>query len=59
VVATYDGDVLTTWLSAHDQHRRPAGLSAVLRRPAEKLRVVVPDVGGAFGSKGVPRAGRR
>jgi carbon-monoxide dehydrogenase large subunit len=26
----------------------------VLRRPAERLRVVVPDVGGAFGSKGVP-----
>jgi carbon-monoxide dehydrogenase large subunit len=28
----------------------------VLRRPPEKLRVVVPDVGGAFGSKGVPQA---
>jgi carbon-monoxide dehydrogenase large subunit len=28
----------------------------VLRRPPEKLHVVVPDVGGAFGSKGVPQA---
>ena len=56
VVAAYDGDVLTMWISAQDQHRQLTGLTAVLRRPAEKLRVVVPDVGGAFGSKGVPQA---
>ncbi len=49
-------DVLTLWLSAQDQHRQLAGLSAVLRRPHERLRIVVPDVGGAFGSKGVPQA---
>src|SRR5581483_4160357 len=51
-----DSDLLTLWLSAQDQHRQLAGLSTVLRRPPEKLRVVVPDVGGAFGSKGVPQA---
>jgi aerobic carbon-monoxide dehydrogenase large subunit len=58
VLATYDpvSDLLTVWLSAQDQHRQLSGLSTVLRRPAEKLRVVVPDVGGAFGSKGVPQA---
>jgi aerobic carbon-monoxide dehydrogenase large subunit len=56
VVAEYDGDLLTLWLSAQDQHRQLNGLTAVLGRPAEKLRVVVPDVGGAFGSKGVPQA---
>ncbi len=58
VLAAYDaaGDVLTLWLSAQDQHRQLAGLTTVLRRPAEKLRVIVPDVGGAFGSKGVPQA---
>ncbi|MEN3341459.1 MAG: aerobic carbon-monoxide dehydrogenase large subunit [Actinomycetota bacterium] len=58
VLAAYDAaaDVLTLWLSAQDQHRQVAGLTKVLRRPAEKLRVVVPDVGGAFGSKGVPQA---
>jgi carbon-monoxide dehydrogenase large subunit len=56
VLASYDGDVLTLWLSAQDQHRQLAGLTAVLRRPPDKLRVVVPDVGGAFGSKGVPQA---
>ena len=49
-------DVLTLWLSAQDQHRQLAGLSTVLRRPRERLRIVVPDVGGAFGSKGVPQA---
>ena len=58
VLASHDpgSDVLTLWVSAQDQHRQLAGLSTVLRRPAEKLRVVVPDVGGAFGSKGVPQA---
>ena len=58
VLASYDpeSDLLTLWLSAQDQHRQLAGLSRVLRRSPEKLRVVVPDVGGAFGSKGVPQA---
>jgi carbon-monoxide dehydrogenase large subunit len=58
VLASHDpeSDVLTLWLSAQDQHRQLAGLSQVLRRPPERLRVVVPDVGGAFGSKGVPQA---
>jgi carbon-monoxide dehydrogenase large subunit len=58
VLASYerDSDLLTLWLSAQDQHRQLDGLTEVLRRPPEKLRVVVPDVGGAFGSKGVPQA---
>ena len=56
VLASCDGDVLTLWLSAQDQHRQLAGLTKVLRRPPEQLRVVVRDVGGAFGSKGVPQA---
>lgn len=57
-LAAYDreSDVLTLWLSAQDQHRQLDGLSTVLRRPAEKLHIIVPDVGGAFGSKGVPQA---
>ena len=58
VLASHDAaaDALTLWLSAQDTHRQLAGLSAVLRRPRERLRIVVPDVGGAFGSKGVPQA---
>lgn len=49
-------DLLTIWLSAQDHHRQLAGLSQVLRRTPERLHVIVPDVGGAFGSKGVPQA---
>ena len=58
VLASHDpaSDLLTLWLSAQDHHRQLAGLSKVLRRPSDKFRVVVPDVGGAFGSKGVPQA---
>ena len=58
VLAEHDAesDVLTLWLSAQDQHRQLAGLGAVLGREPSRLRIVVPDVGGAFGSKGVPQA---
>ena len=55
VVAAYDdaGDLLTVWASAQDPHRPLAQLAHALNRPPERIRVVVPDVGGAFGSKGV------
>src|SRR5207253_9395551 len=49
-------DELTLWISAQDQHRQLNGLAAVLRRERERMRIVIPDVGGAFGSKGVPAA---
>jgi carbon-monoxide dehydrogenase large subunit len=53
-LARYDAeeDLLTVWLSSQDPHRPLANLTRVLRRPAERTRVIVPDVGGAFGSKG-------
>ena len=55
-IASYDDadDLLTVWVSAQDSHRQLAGLAAVLDRPDESIRVIVPDVGGAFGSKGPP-----
>jgi carbon-monoxide dehydrogenase large subunit len=55
-IASYDetADLLTVWVSAQDSHRQLAGLSAVLDRPEESVHVIVPDVGGAFGSKGAP-----
>jgi carbon-monoxide dehydrogenase large subunit len=56
VLASPGADALTLWLSAQDQHRQLGGLSKVLRLPKERLHVIVPDVGGAFGSKGVPQA---
>ncbi|HEX2125730.1 MAG TPA: xanthine dehydrogenase family protein molybdopterin-binding subunit [Thermoleophilaceae bacterium] len=55
-IASYEesDDVLTVWVSAQDSHRQLAGLAAVLDRAEETIRVIVPDVGGAFGSKGAP-----
>ncbi len=53
-VADYDPgtDLLTVWCSSQDPHRPLAHLSRALRRPEDRIRVIVPDVGGAFGSKG-------
>jgi aerobic carbon-monoxide dehydrogenase large subunit len=55
-IASYDDtdDMLTVWVSAQDTHRQLAGLAKVLDRPEESIHVIVPDVGGAFGSKGAP-----
>jgi aerobic carbon-monoxide dehydrogenase large subunit len=52
-IAADDGGRLTVWCSAQDPHRPLAQLSHVLRRPDDTIRIVVPEVGGAFGSKGV------
>ncbi len=46
-------DELTIWLSFQDVHRPRLQLAHILGRSEESLRVIVPDVGGAFGSKGV------
>jgi carbon-monoxide dehydrogenase large subunit len=46
-------DLLTVWCSAQDTHRPRAQLAHILDRPEHSVRVIVPDVGGAFGSKGV------
>jgi len=45
-------DVLTMRLSFQDPHRPLGQLAHALGRPPESIRIVVPDVGGAFGSKG-------
>jgi aerobic carbon-monoxide dehydrogenase large subunit len=54
-VASYDAaaDLLTVHASAQDPHRPRMQLAAVLRRPAESIRVIVRDVGGSFGSKSI------
>ncbi len=53
-VAAYDraSDVLTLWASAQEPYRPRTQASRILGRPEDRIRVVVPDVGGAFGSKG-------
>ena len=55
-IASYDEaeDMLTVWVSAQDSHRQLDGLAKVLGRHEESIHVIVPDVGGAFGSKGAP-----
>jgi carbon-monoxide dehydrogenase large subunit len=44
--------LLTVWISAQEPHRPLAHLSHILGRPDDTIRVIVPDVGGAFGTKG-------
>src|SRR5947199_10312839 len=53
-IAAYDpgADLLTMWVSAQDPHRPLSQLSHMLGRPDDRIRVIVPDVGGGFGSKG-------
>ena len=55
VIASYDrrDDLLTMWGSFQDPHRPRAQLAHALGRAPDRIRVIVPDVGGAFGSKGV------
>lgn len=53
-IASFDSgaDRLTLWCSSQDPHRPRRQLAQVLGRDLQTIRVVVPDVGGAFGSKG-------
>jgi aerobic carbon-monoxide dehydrogenase large subunit len=53
VLASYDreADLLTVWCSTQVPSGTRAGLSVVLGRPEESIRVIAPDVGGAFGAK--------
>lgn len=55
VLASYEPgtDLLTVWCSAQDPYRPLAQLSQILGRPEDRIRFVVPDVGGAFGSKAI------
>lgn len=45
-------DTLVVWSSAQNPYRLRDALAVVLERPAERIRVLLPDVGGAFGPKG-------
>src|SRR5436190_2101710 len=53
ILASYDrsADRLTVWRSTQSPFLTRNLLSAVLGRPEESIRVIAPDVGGAFGSK--------
>jgi carbon-monoxide dehydrogenase large subunit len=53
IAASYDraADMLTVWRSTQSPFATRAALSAVLGRPEQTIRVIAPDVGGAFGAK--------
>ncbi len=52
VVAAYDGDKLTVWVSTQSAHSIKGGLSEALKMEPERIRVIQVDTGGAFGLKG-------
>ncbi|MEM2095407.1 MAG: xanthine dehydrogenase family protein molybdopterin-binding subunit [Candidatus Caldarchaeum sp.] len=54
VIASYNpsSDILTVWSSTQFPHVLKTWLADVLRHPDNRLRVIAPDVGGAFGVKG-------
>jgi carbon-monoxide dehydrogenase large subunit len=46
------GQGVTLWLSTQAPHRVRADLAVALGFPEHRIRVIAPDVGGGFGSKG-------
>lgn len=53
IAVDYDGaaDRLTVWLSTQTPHRARSDLARILKIDETRLRVIAPDVGGAFGMK--------
>jgi carbon-monoxide dehydrogenase large subunit len=47
-----DDGTLELWISSQTPHQDRAGLAGALGLEAERIRVIAPDVGGAFGGKG-------
>jgi aerobic carbon-monoxide dehydrogenase large subunit len=58
ILASWDpaGRQLTVWLSTQGQYAARGVLARVLGVPEAQIRVVMPDVGGAFGQKMFPHA---
>ncbi|MBZ0215713.1 MAG: xanthine dehydrogenase family protein molybdopterin-binding subunit [Fimbriimonadaceae bacterium] len=46
-----DSGILTVWLSSQTPHRGCKELADILDFPIDRIRVITPDVGGAFGMK--------
>ncbi|MEO3858767.1 xanthine dehydrogenase family protein molybdopterin-binding subunit [Acrocarpospora sp. B8E8] len=51
ILAMPGGDRLTVWSGHQAPHRLRGQLAALLGWPVDRIRVVAPDTGGAFGSK--------
>jgi aerobic carbon-monoxide dehydrogenase large subunit len=54
VAARWADGALTVWSSTQVPHRIRDELARLLALPAERVRVIAPDVGGGFGVKGGP-----
>jgi aerobic carbon-monoxide dehydrogenase large subunit len=52
-VASFEDGFLTLWSSTQNAHPLRRAVSRVSGLPQESIRVIAPDVGGGFGSKGV------
>ena len=46
------GEELTVWASTQGPHTLRSGIAGALGLPEARVRVIAPDVGGAFGTKG-------
>lgn len=51
IVASYENGYLTIWYSTQVPHTARDEFSRIFGIPSSKIRVIMPDVGGAFGSK--------
>ena len=51
IVADGSASRLTVWLPSQSPHRAREHLAQLLRLPLDQVRVIAPDVGGAFGGK--------
>ncbi|NON63077.1 xanthine dehydrogenase family protein molybdopterin-binding subunit, partial [Acidianus sp. RZ1] len=51
IIASYESGTLNVWYSTQVPHAARSEFSKVLGIPSSKIRVIMPDVGGAFGSK--------
>jgi carbon-monoxide dehydrogenase large subunit len=53
VLASYDEgqDMLTVYLTTQDPFEARRAIAEILKRPTPTVRVIAPDIGGAFGSK--------
>ena len=51
IVASWDGDRLTAWMSTQIPHVMRTGLATAFGLDGSRVRVIVPDTGGGFGQK--------
>ncbi len=52
IVAAYDGNRLTVWVSTQSVHSLKEGFCEIMHLEPESVRVIQTDTGGAFGLKG-------